>query len=151
MHAGWLSLSSHLGVIAIKATAIATCLDCVFPSLHVCGSGCFAMAIGSIGACGTGVSLIEAKSMHPTVEHLDTIIHDDIGCASWHHCHRGWWCSFADSDSGIGTVGNRRSGKIELGNCHGDIGTVEPELRSCEFVKAFFISLVKCLQNSIRV
>jgi len=78
MHAGQLPLSSCLGVIAIKAMAIATCLDCVFPSLHVCGSGCFAMAIGSIGACGTGVGLIEAKSMCPTVKHLHAIIRDDI-------------------------------------------------------------------------
>jgi len=76
-------LSSCLGVIAIKVMAVAACLDCVFSSLHVCGSGCFAVAISSIGACGTGVGAIKIKSMWSTVEHLDAIVHDDIGCAFW--------------------------------------------------------------------
>jgi len=125
--------------------AIAMCLDCVFSSLHVCGSGCFAMAISSIGTCGTGVGAIETKSICPTVEHLDTIIHDEIGCASWHHCHWGWQCSLAGSDDSICTVDHRCSVEIKLCNCHGDIGAVETELQGCEFAKAFFIFVSKVL------
>jgi len=52
-HIGQLPSSSCLGFHVFGATAVAMCLDCVFPPCMLV-SGKDAMSIGRVGTCGAG-------------------------------------------------------------------------------------------------
>jgi len=83
------------------------------------------MSISRVGAGSAGMCTVKAKTVHPTVKHLDTIICDDM----WHPTALGVWrrCSRfsgADGAGGIGTVQGRFINDMTLSDARCGTGTV---------------------------
>jgi len=115
-------------------------------SLHIGHSCIHAMAISRVGAGHTGVHVIEAQSMCPTVKHVHAIVSHHVHCwcgwCAWHWCWR--WTGLS-ADGSIGTMFNRGVHEVELCKSHGVIGNMIPKLGCHKFAKALFVFISEML------
>ncbi len=104
----------------VSAAVVATCLDGVFSSLHVSSGGRSAVSIGKVGTCGAGMCAIETEPVCPAIEHLDTVVSEDMQlCITWDAWH---WCRGLHWAHGAGSIGTMHGQPItdgDLGNVHG--------------------------------
>jgi len=82
--------------------------------MHVLDHGRSVVAISRLGAGGTGVVVVETKSMGPTIVHVNPIISDNSCWCQWHRGNKDSWGhmkggsnsgGFGDfADGGIGAM-----------------------------------------------
>jgi len=125
---------------------VAMGLDDVFSSLHVGCSCSNAMAISGIGTGRTGVRVVEAQPMCPTVKHVHAIVSHHMCCwcvwIAWHWCWR--WTGLS-ANGGIGTMFNWGVHEVELCKSHGMIGTMIPKLGCHKLAKALLVFISEML------
>ncbi len=105
--------------------------------MHVLDHGRGVVAISRLGAGGTGVVVVEAKTVGPTIVHMKPIVSDNR--------HYGWWCRWNRDSWGHrwgccngGGFGNFADGCIgAMKSCLADgsffvyIGEMHVELNEC--------------------